>query len=560
MNLPGTIIATLILWAVATSAVHEPVDQKGRPFRWSDLDGERLVAVVFLGVDCPLVRLYAPRLNELSARYAERGVRVLAVDSNLHDSHDEVVAFAGDLQFTMVHDPDGRMARALGARRSPEAFLLDARRNVIYRGRIDDQYEPGIHGRGQPTRRDLQMAIDEALAGRPISVPVTEAAGCHLDLADDEPVVTNPRDGAPTYAGDIAAIFDARCVECHRPGQAAPFSLLDYDDAVAWSATIRDVVAEGRMPPWSATGGPFVHDRRLTPAERDALFAWIDAGMPRGDLSARPAPPRFSDDWQIRADRVLTMPTAFRVPAEGVLDYHEVAIDPGFGDDTWVSAVEIRPGNRAVVHHVNVYTKPPGARADELFVDSLGDYYLAMAVPGNSVTFMPAGCAKLIPAGWNIVLSIHYVPNGTPQLDQTSVALTLADPRSVRRQMATRAVLDDQLVIEPGEIKTVRHSWRHRGRLHAVCPLPAHAFARPFDAVRGPLRRRPAGDVARRTALRLRLAVSLRARDPPRVAARHRAGGYGRVRQHGGQQEHSRSDRSRARRLADERRDVPGVL
>src|SRR5262249_45695556 len=108
---------------------------------------------------------------------------------------------------------------------------------------------------------------------------------------------------------------------------------------------------------------------------------------------------------------------------------------------------------------INVYTKPKHATQDELYVNDLGDYYLAMAVPGNTVTALPAGTAKVIPAGWNIVLSIHYVTNGTAGLDQNSIAFTLADPSSVHQRIATRAILDNDLMIEPFEKKVIEHDW-----------------------------------------------------------------------------------------------------
>jgi len=156
---------------------------------------------------------------------------------------------------------------------------------------------------------------------------------------------------------------------------------------------------------------------------------------------------------------VLTMESEFVVPKEGVLDYQQFAIGPDFAEDTWIQAVEIRPGNRSVVHHVNVYTKPKNAKAGELYVNELGDYYLAMAVPGNTVTAFPKGTAKVIPAGWDVVVEVHYVPNGTVQVDRTSLALMFADRSTVRKQIATRAILDDHLEIGPHEKKTVAHTW-----------------------------------------------------------------------------------------------------
>ncbi len=452
-------LCAFLLWALAFSPaagldIRGPVDQFGVSFRLDAWSEDRLVVVAFLGVDCPLGALYANRLNELYDEFAGRGVCFVAVDANEHDSYPEMVAFAQRLKFSMVKDAGNAVADAFGATRSPEVFLLNGNRDVIYRGRIDDQYAPGVHSRAAPLRRDLEEAILESLANRPVSVPVTTPVGCHLDRRTEATPV-----GEVTYTKHIARIFDARCAECHRPGAAAPFSLLTYDDARAWTGTIREVLTQRRMPPWGVEGGHFANDRSLKDDERSLIFAWLDSGAPEGMPADRPPLPTFPSGWRIRPDRVFTMPTPFTVPADGVLEYQEFTLDPGFTEDTWIQDVEIRPGNRAVVHHVNVYLRPKGAKPDRLYVNSLGDYYLAMTVPGNAITSMPAGTAKVIPAGWTLVLSIHYAPNGTEQSDQTSIALTLADPATVRRQVATRALLDEHLVIHPHRKRTARQTW-----------------------------------------------------------------------------------------------------
>ena len=125
-------------------------------------------------------------------------------------------------------------------------FVLDARRVVCYRGRIDDQYEVGVH-RSKPSHSDLSDAIQELLGEKPVSTPVTEASGCHIGR------VRKPSpDGEITYSKHVAHILHKHCVECHRAGSIAPFSLTSYEDAVGWADTITEVIAAGRMPPWNA--------------------------------------------------------------------------------------------------------------------------------------------------------------------------------------------------------------------------------------------------------------------------------------------------------------------
>ena len=400
--------------------------------------------VVFLGTECPMARLYANRLNEMSERYPS--VKFRAVNASEQDSEAEVAEFGKLLRFPV--SKDDALAHKLGATRSPEAFLLQHGR-VVYSGRIDDQYTPGSN-MSKPTRHDLEEALKESLEGKRVSVPHTEATGCRLSIPEAAA-------GEITYQ-DVAPIFHKRCAECHRPGQVAPFSLLTYQDTVGWGQTIREVITQGRMPPWHADPrhGKFANDRSLTSEERDTLLAWIDAGSPRGD--AEPSPPTFHEGWSIRADKVLTTPD-YNVPAEGVLDYVEFPLDTGFTQDTWVQGVELRAGNKRVVHHINVYLRPKGAKKGSLYLNSMSDFYLAMMVPGNAVTEWPSGIAKVIPAGWQIVLSIHYQPNGAPQTDRSSIALQLADASAVKQQAATRLVLHEGAPLPSNEITTITKTW-----------------------------------------------------------------------------------------------------
>src|SRR5207253_1278634 len=131
------------------------------------------------------------------------------------------------------------------------------------------------HKRDEPTRRDLREALDELLAGKKVSVPETEPAGCLITRTE-----LQKKRNEVTYAKDVAAILQKRCADCHHPGTAAPFSLLTYDDAVNWSEMMREVVTARRMPPWSADPrfGHFSNDRRLSQDEIDTLAAWVDAG------------------------------------------------------------------------------------------------------------------------------------------------------------------------------------------------------------------------------------------------------------------------------------------
>jgi peroxiredoxin len=425
-------------------------DHRGLVRRLSDWRDRKLVVVVFLGVDCPLAKLYAPRLAELHREFSPRSVAFVAVDPNRHESPADLARYVRQhrLPFPLLRDVGHAVADSFGARRSPEAFVLDQDRAIRYRGRVDDQYAVTVR-RARPSRRDLAVALEELLAGKPVSIPVTSAGGCPISRA--------PRAKTPpsvTYCRDVAGILQRRCQVCHRPGSVAPFALTTYAEASAWAQAVREVVDEGRMPPWGADPrhGKFANDPSLSPAEKRTLLAWVDSGCPEGERTDLPAPAKFPDGWAIgEPDLVVSMPEPFTVPAQGVIEYQYFAVDPGFTEDRWVQAAEIRPGNKAVVHHCNVFLQPPGRSDPEDLAEqgALGSYCLTMTAPGTPPLTLPPGLAKRIPAGWRIVFVVHYTAVGSVQKDQTRLGLKFADPKGVKKEVATKLMYDLDLAIPP---------------------------------------------------------------------------------------------------------------
>ena len=432
-------------------------DQNGQVRRLSDYDSQQLVVVVFLGSECPLAKLYCPRLNELSEQFQQRGVAFLAINSNHGDTFDGLARFAQQqqLRFPLLKDADAALADQFCATRQLEVFVLDRSRTIQYHGRVDDQYQPGVR-HSQPHRADLQIAIEELLAGsRAVSVRETDVFGCFIQRRPPQQAAASI-----TYCRQVAPILNRHCVECHRPGQIGPFSLTSFADAAAWSATIRERIIDGKMPPWHADPhfGKFANERRLTDRDRELLFAWFDAGMPEGDPADLSPQPKYADQWNIgRPDKVVTMPEPFQVPAQGTLDNVAVELDPGFREDTWIRGTEVRPGNRSVVHHCTVFIGPPGCN-DLVDTGKPGLQYFSDFVPGLMPSLLPAGMARKVPAGWHIYLSLHYVPNGTPAADQTSLGMVLS--RQVEREVFTGNLLNNQFTIPPHQANcSVEQSW-----------------------------------------------------------------------------------------------------
>jgi peroxiredoxin len=408
----------------ASFTLNDPRDQTR--FSLDDCKGKKAIALVFMGTECPINNSYMPRLAELHKEYADKGVQFAGINSNRMDTAARVAEHAKkhNLPFPILKDPNNTVADQLGARRTPEVVLLDGHAMVRYQGRIDDQYGIGYQ-RPKPTRRDLAEAIDEVLAGKEVSKPSVPAAGCLISR------VTPPKaTGTVTFSKHIARIVQQHCQECHRPGQIGPMPLLSYDDVAGWAESIKEAVSERRMPPWFADAklGVFSNDRRLSKEEYDTLLAWIDQGCPKGDDKDMPAARPFAEGWRIgKPDLVVTMPEAFEVPAKAPkygIPYKHFFVDPKFTEDKWVVRAEARPASPEVTHHMIAFTLPPGRRFNQ---NDPNNQVLCGTAPGDMPMKLPAGMAKRIPAGSQIVLQLHYTPNGTPKTDRSSVGLIFAD-------------------------------------------------------------------------------------------------------------------------------------
>jgi peroxiredoxin len=388
-----------------------------------DFKDKQAVVVVFIDTECPVANLYIPALIGMHGKYSKKGVQFLAVNASGQDSFTSVSAHAQErnVPFPVLKDFDQHVTRAFGATRTPEVYVLDAARVIRYHGRIDDQYGTGFR-REKATRADLQEAIDELLAGKPVTTSETPVSGCPIESA------AKPRRALHvTYASHVGVILQKRCQECHRPGEVAPFSLLTYEDARKRSRRIREAILEERMPPWHADPrfGSFANDRRLADDERAVLLAWIDGGTEKGQDSDLPPPARFVEGWQIgKPDKIITMGKDFRVPATGVLDYQRFLVDPGFKEDVWVQAAECRPGNRKVVHHILVYVLAPGKR-EPYDPDGTAATLVGWA-PGDMPARYAAGTARRVAAGSKLLFEVHYTPDGTEQADRSSVGLIFA--------------------------------------------------------------------------------------------------------------------------------------
>ncbi|MCY4596897.1 MAG: thiol-disulfide isomerase [Bryobacterales bacterium] len=298
----------------------------------------------------------------------------------------------------------------------------------------------------------------------------------------------------PTFHADVEPLLQKHCQQCHRPGESAPMSLLSYDEVRPWARAIQEAVALDRMPPWFADPryGEWSNAHVLAPTEKQMILDWVESGAARGDPAKRPEPRAFVDGWNIgKPDLVLEMPEAFRVPEEGTIDYQYVVIPTGLAEDKWVTAAEVRPDNREVVHHVIAYMRPkdsvwledavpgkifvPDARKKKDRDEERNEYreLLAGFAPGmQPFEWSDGNYAKMLPVGADIVLQMHYTASGEEAFDQTRVGFRFLDKPPAKR-VVTMSASNGKLVIPPGAGRhPVEAKWVLNRDVELVSVLP----------------------------------------------------------------------------------------
>jgi len=265
---------------------------------------------------------------------------------------------------------------------------------------------------------------------------------------------TTPRgEGGPTFSNEVVRVFQNRCQSCHHPGDIAPFSLMTYGDAAPHADAIKFMTQTRQMPPWKATPacGDFADSRVLPQNEIDLIAKWVDNGAPQGDLADLPPAKNFDGGWALgQPDMVLSYPDAYTPPITGDM-YRCFPIPTDLPADSYVSAIDIRPGDRQTVHHVIAYIDTTGA-SQKLDDDDPGPGYTSFGGPGFSLSggsspslatlgattlggwapgarpvVLPENVAMSLPAKSRVVLQVHYHPHGIKSVpDKTEIGIYFA--------------------------------------------------------------------------------------------------------------------------------------
>ncbi len=401
---------------------------------------------------CPVSKRYLPGFSHLQKQLEARNIRLLLVDPFAKDDVDDMLRLMRENQIAVpwIHDREKALSAILQMRTTTEVFLLDATRTVIYRGALDDQFGAD-YSLDAPRHPYLLDAVEALVAGRLPDITATTPPGCEIELPQSAATAALSEPSV-TYHRDIARILRQHCVRCHHDGGIAPFPLDDRESVVERAKVIQRVLFEGTMPPWFAahatSPSPWRNDATLPAQDRADLLAWLaSSDKPEGNPADAPPPLVFPKTWQLgEPDHIVTTSRAFEIKATGFMPYQFDTVETLLTEDRWVSAYEILPEQRSVVHHVLVRVHPPG-KGQRTTGDGTG--YWAAYVPGNSGTRYPAGFARKLPAGSRVSFQIHYTPNGTATTDRIRLGLHFArTPPS--QEVKTLPIAHMKLLIPPG--------------------------------------------------------------------------------------------------------------
>jgi mono/diheme cytochrome c family protein len=404
--------ATVAGNAVAKSTPAPPIDnfalldQRGKFHELYYLSDMKAVVLMTHDNECAATPAAVASLEKAKATYAAKGVQFLMI--NVNDTREAVTArdeTRGSIP--VLIDEVHLVGEALQANRAGEVFVIDPKGwKLVYRGALD---------RAKSGNALLTSALDSVLAGTPAPRSVA-ARGCKLRIE-------RPRQPSSriAYSQHIAPLLIDNCVTCHRAGGIGPFAMTNYNIVQGFAPMIREVIRTKRMPPWHADPhiGTFQGDRSLTPAEAQTIVRWIEEGAPRGK-----GPDPLAElnktwlEWEFGQPDLIVEVPAFDVPATGAVDYQRHTIKNPTGQDIWLRASDILPGDRSVLHHVligmNDTRLPERERRLQGAIGSIGLY-----VPGGGPFKYPAETGIFLPKDASFTFQMHYTSNGKATRDAT---------------------------------------------------------------------------------------------------------------------------------------------
>ena len=487
--LPETLIATGTLTLTDPSGALRPL---------SECTGTSATVIVLLYDTCPLCQRTAPVLEKLWKEKQPQGVQVLGVFTDGTPVAD-LGKFKKDygVSFPLFVDNGGKVASALSATVTPEAFVLDRNCKVRYMGRINDLYQVrGVQSQ-TPVREDLREALSDVVSGSTVRLPRTLPVGCAIVRQD--PLPASPpaaaKESMITYHKDVAPILRNHCMMCHSEGNAGPFTLTSYDDAADWMKIGLREIKAGRMPPAQVESDLAVRNANtISAAELATLESWNKSGKPEGDeklappLDPLPDSSRFQEDLG-PPDIILEQREPFHLGPMGSDIYRHFVFTLNNSTDLRVRAIQLLPSNRTMVHHALIGYLPH-TEAEQALHDyggpgptfTEGDRgpgfwarhglgfritpprpdgmpllsFISAYVPGTSAYPAPSDADYIIPAGSDLIAQMHFHRNGIQSQDSTRIGLWLRKDGKIPPKIMGFRFLHGDMVVIPAGIKNMK--------------------------------------------------------------------------------------------------------
>lgn len=382
---------------------------------------------VFVRTDCPAANQSAPELRRMAQEFQGRHVAFYLVYPNSDENKRAIENHMAEFGFpgTPLRDPNRELQKRAHATMTPEAAVFDGAGNLKYHGRLDL----------------LAAAISLVAQGKPVIPAETRAVGC--SLAD--------------FNHDIAPIIYRRCSPCHRPGEAAPFSLLTYEDVKKRAKQVADLTRRRVMPPWLPEPGygDFADEQRLSNEELEVISSWVESGAVEGSGSV--TPPTFTAGWQLGPpDLVVEAPHSYAVPASGHDVYWNFILSPDLKKSRYVRAIEIRPGVKKLVHHANLYVDRARSATEGQGMDPVIERTAFDPDDGHFLFWKPGSVPQEESISWqldpgnNLVLNVHMQPDGKPETIRPVVGLYFTDQKPNKFPLLLQLEHDGALNIPPG--------------------------------------------------------------------------------------------------------------
>jgi len=392
---------------------------------------------------CDMAAAKSSAYNALQSDYADKGVKVLMLNSNAKDSRSAIAGSAAQLGINVpiLHDSAQIIGAALELNNTGEILVIDpASRNIVYRGALDNG---AVHsGDNSASKHFVRDALDSLVAGQKVEVAAVAAKGCAISYSHQDQVIS--------YSDTIAPILVDNCTACHVKGGIGPWAMNEFAMVKGFAPMIREVIRTKRMPPWHADPetGVWEHDAGISIEDTQKLISWIEAGAPRGDgpdplLQIKPLETRWTMG---EPDLILEVP-AYDIPATGIVEYQFPVLENPLGKDVWVKAATIIPGDGRVVHHVLMGSGPiPEKDAGNL--GSVFDNYIMGYAVGNESAELPKDTGVFVPSDEAFLLQMHYTPIGVATTDKTLVGLYFADEVPAN-YLRTHVIVDPSIQIKP---------------------------------------------------------------------------------------------------------------